>query len=138
MMAEKETMTTQTTEKRPSLVRSKPLLHSCDFCEAQEEGGHYCLLHSCQLQNANLWTCPDFKRMTGPHFRVYKIWWIRVGELRWVETNREIKARTDSEAQNKMRKTYDKSGFSGMSMIAMPLGCDANATNDDLGRSEAG
>lgn len=44
------------------LVRSKSLLDSCDFCEAQEEGGHYCLLHSCQLKNANLWTCQDFKR----------------------------------------------------------------------------
>ena len=47
---------------RPSLVRSNSLLDSCDFCEAQEEGGHYCLLHSCQLKNANLWTCADFKR----------------------------------------------------------------------------
>jgi hypothetical protein len=47
---------------RPSLVRSKSWLDSCDFCEAQDEGGHYCLLHSCQLKNANLWTCPDFKR----------------------------------------------------------------------------
>ena len=62
MMAEKETMTTQTTEKRPSLVRSKYWLDSCDFCEAQEEGGHYCLLHSCQLKNANLWTCPECRR----------------------------------------------------------------------------
>ena len=62
MMAEKETMTTQTTEKRPSLVRAKSLLDSCDFCEAQEEGGHYCLLHSCQLKNANLWTCPECRR----------------------------------------------------------------------------
>ena len=62
MMAEKETMTTQTTEKRPSLVRAKSLLDSCDFCEAQEEGGHYCLLHACDLKNANLWTCADFKR----------------------------------------------------------------------------
>ena len=60
--AEKETMTTQTTEKRPSLVRSKYWLDSCDFCEAQEGGGHYCLLHACALKNANLWTCADFKR----------------------------------------------------------------------------
>jgi len=62
MMAGKDAMATDATQDRPSLVRSKSLLDSCDFCEAQEEGGHYCLLHSCQLKNANLWTCPDFKR----------------------------------------------------------------------------
>ena len=62
MMAGKDGMTTETTQDRPLLVRSKSLLDSCDFCEAQEEGGHYCLIHSCQLKNANLWTCADFKR----------------------------------------------------------------------------
>ena len=43
---------------KPSTTR----LDSCDFCEAQEAGGHSCLLHSCQLKNANLWTCPECRR----------------------------------------------------------------------------
>jgi len=56
-------MTNGTRDNHSALLSpAASILDSCDFCEAQEDGGHYCLLHSCQLKNANLFTCPDFKR----------------------------------------------------------------------------
>ncbi len=33
---------------------------SCDSCDAQEEGGHYCLLHSKQIKNMDLYCCADW------------------------------------------------------------------------------
>lgn len=36
-------------------------MKSCDFCNSQE-GGHYCLLHTRQMKNMNLLTCPDWRQ----------------------------------------------------------------------------
>ena len=35
--------------------------YSCDHCESQEEGLHYCLLHSIGIKNMDLMRCNDFK-----------------------------------------------------------------------------
>ena len=35
-------------------------LMSCDFCDSQEDGGHYCLLHSVQIKNMDTVACPDW------------------------------------------------------------------------------
>lgn len=43
------------------LVEAKSYTDSCDFCDSIE-GGHYCLLHTMMLKNANLLTCKDFTR----------------------------------------------------------------------------
>ncbi len=34
---------------------------SCDFCESQEEGGHYCLLHGIFVKNMDRKRCNDWK-----------------------------------------------------------------------------
>jgi hypothetical protein len=34
---------------------------SCINCDACERGGHYCLLHSCALKNADTIKCKDWK-----------------------------------------------------------------------------
>lgn len=48
---------------------SKGWLDSCDFCENQESGGHYCLLYSRQMKNMNTLRCSDWqeKRSGGTH-----------------------------------------------------------------------
>ena len=33
---------------------------SCANCDCMEEGGHYCLLHTMQVKNANIVRCPDW------------------------------------------------------------------------------
>ncbi len=45
----------------PRLRRSSGWDTSCDFCTAQEEGGHYCLLHTRQLKNMDTLTCDDWE-----------------------------------------------------------------------------
>lgn len=43
-----------------TVVRAKDWLDSCDFCASQEDGGHYCLLHSRQMKNMNTLRCSDW------------------------------------------------------------------------------
>lgn len=41
---------------------------SCDLCRHQEEGRHYCLLHSVTVKNMDAYRCRDFaKRITTPN-----------------------------------------------------------------------
>lgn len=39
-----------------------PLLGVCDECRSQEEGRHYCLLHSEPMENMDISNCKDFER----------------------------------------------------------------------------
>jgi len=42
-------------------------LMSCDFRGCQEEGGHYCLLHSVQIKNMDTVACPDWTEKDNAH-----------------------------------------------------------------------
>jgi hypothetical protein len=37
---------------------------TCDGCESQEVGNHYCLLHSISIQNMDLMVCDDYEDRT--------------------------------------------------------------------------
>ncbi|MFA5378117.1 MAG: hypothetical protein WC455_20360 [Dehalococcoidia bacterium] len=45
-------------------VRSKGWLDSCDWCDSQEEGQHYCLLHSRMMKNMDTHRCSDWTPCT--------------------------------------------------------------------------
>ena len=55
-------MKRKTSQKRRAgtPVRSKGWLDSCDYCASQEDGGHYCLLHSRQMKNMDMLRCSDW------------------------------------------------------------------------------
>jgi len=54
---------------KPTLIKSIGWFASCDFCESQEEGGHYCLLHSCIIKNMDTVRCEDYKPRNGSKTR---------------------------------------------------------------------
>lgn len=43
-----------------NLENSKSWMESCDHCASQEDGGHYCLLHSEQVKNMDTVCCDDW------------------------------------------------------------------------------
>lgn len=43
-----------------TVAEAKSEAESCDNCEHQEEGGHYCLMHGKQMRDMNCHTCPLF------------------------------------------------------------------------------
>lgn len=43
------------------ILRKSKNNKSCDNCQAQEEGGHYCLLHTKILKNMNIIYCEDYR-----------------------------------------------------------------------------
>ena len=43
------------------ITEATDLNKTCDQCNSQEEGGHYCLIHSTSVHNMNLMTCPDWE-----------------------------------------------------------------------------
>lgn len=59
-------------------------------------------------------------------FREYHIWWQRAGATQWKQTPHKLKARTDKEAESKLRKTFAGAGFSGMSLVAVESGENPN------------
>lgn len=44
----------------PPIIEATDLNKTCDQCSAQEDGGHYCLIHSTSVKNMNLRTCEDW------------------------------------------------------------------------------
>ena len=48
----------------PKLLKSTPT-KSCDTCESQEEGRHYCLLHGVQVKNMDIVRCTDWSQDEG-------------------------------------------------------------------------
>ena len=51
-------------DMKPILKESNQV-DSCDFC-ASQEGRHYCLLHSCQIENMDTVKCVDWEPMDSP------------------------------------------------------------------------
>ena len=52
----------------------------------------------------------------------YSVWFKRFTDAEWRSAFYSIKARTDAEAQRKMRARYAGAGLSSMSLIALPMG----------------
>ena len=46
---------------RPNIRETEDFERSCDQCDCQEDGGHYCLLHGVQMKNMNIMTCDDWE-----------------------------------------------------------------------------
>ncbi|MFA5187545.1 MAG: hypothetical protein WC551_13785 [Patescibacteria group bacterium] len=47
-------------------VPSNGLFDSCDYCASQEDGGHYCLLHSRTMKNMDTLRCSDWTPKPEP------------------------------------------------------------------------
>jgi hypothetical protein len=62
-------------------------------------------------------------------FKEYDVWKRHNSELQWSKTSHVVKARTDKEAQSRVRRMFDSCGFSSMSLLAMETGQTPNATN---------
>ena len=61
MSQDLEQITVMIRELKMRLHKVKDPLKSCDTCESQEEGGHYCLLHTKTLKNMNIIYCDDWE-----------------------------------------------------------------------------
>lgn len=48
-------------QARGVVVPSIDWFDSCDYCDCQEAGGHYCLLHSRQMKNMHTLRCSDWE-----------------------------------------------------------------------------
>lgn len=46
---------------RMNLHRAEHWQPTCDRCKYQEDGRHYCLLHSIQVKNMDIMRCDDFE-----------------------------------------------------------------------------
>lgn len=57
----------------------------------------------------------------------YEIWRRCHSGGEWSLTSHSLKARTDNEAQAKVRRKFSGCGFTGMSLVAMPRGTTPNA-----------
>jgi len=60
-------------------------------------------------------------------FKNYDVWRRNNSEVQWSKTSHVVKARTDKEAQSKVRRMFDGCGFSSMSLLAMENGLTPNA-----------
>lgn len=68
--------------------------------------------------------------MTCSRFQLYTIWMKNCPDLGyggpWRATSHTVKARTDAEAQSKMRRKFAGFGLSNCALIALPESVDAN------------
>ena len=66
----------------------------------------------------------------GSRFRQYHVWMQNCPDRGyggpWRKTNHSLKARTDKEAQTRMRRMFANFGLSACALIALPDGIDAN------------
>jgi hypothetical protein len=51
----------------------------------------------------------------------------------WTLTNHTVKARSDKEAQSKVRRSFARAGFSNMSLAAVVHGTNPNQTAQEIG-----
>lgn len=58
--------------------------------------------------------------------RDYAVWRRSHSEGQWSRTSHDVKARTDKEAQAKVRRKFSGCGFSAMSLVAIPHGQTPN------------
>lgn len=56
----------------------------------------------------------------------YKVWRSQHGRREWLPCNHIIKAKSDEEAQSKMRREFAKAGFHHMALLAVPIGQNPN------------
>lgn len=54
--------------------------------------------------------------------KTYVIWFKNYGESPWSKTNHYVKARSDKEAQSRMLRKFQGSGFHSMFMLALEEG----------------
>ena len=47
----------------------------------------------------------------------------------WIPTVHTLKARTDKEAQSKVRRRFENAGLTAMSLVAVPTGENPNVTD---------
>ena len=69
--------------------------------------------------------------MSAQTFQMFRVWrrsCLDSGSVGlWIQTACTLKARTDSEAQSKLRRQYARAGFHHMSLVAVPIGVDPNS-----------
>lgn len=47
------------------IIKADCWFNSCDYCNSQEDGGHYCLLHGEQMKNMDIVKCDDWTPKEG-------------------------------------------------------------------------
>lgn len=57
----------------------------------------------------------------------YSVWRRQHGATGWIKTTHTLKARSDRDAQARLRRRFAGAGFSSMSLVAVPPGIDPNA-----------
>lgn len=60
-------------------------------------------------------------------FKEYCVWRRGHSETQWSLTSHIVKARTDNEAQSKVKRMFSGCGFSYMSLFVVERGIDANS-----------
>ena len=55
---------------------------------------------------------------------------------KWILTGHKLKARTNREAQSRLKRVFEGCGFSSMSLIAMPVGESPNDGLEPSSRSK--
>ncbi len=58
--------------------------------------------------------------------RDYGVWRRSHSESQWSRTSYDVKARTDKEAESKVRRKFSGCGFSSMALVAVPHGQTPN------------
>lgn len=56
--------------------------------------------------------------------KFYSIWRRTHGTSEWLLTSHSLNARTDKEAQSKLKRKFEGAGFSNMSLVAIETGVD--------------
>lgn len=51
---------------------------------------------------------------------------------RWIQSSHTLKARTDKEAESRLRRRFANAGFQSMRLVAVPAGVDPNVPQPEL------
>lgn len=77
----------------------------------------------CHAVDGEIAECPRPARATTS---VYDIWRRQHGSREWLKTAQSLCARSDKDAQARLRRRFDGAGFSSMSLVAVPEGWNPN------------
>ena len=87
-------------------------------------------MNQTELDNATEPRSVASSRLVRAAFGVYHVWWRRANASRWTQTTHHFRARTDKEAESKLRRMFAGAGFSGMSLVAVEGGDSPNVQRD--------
>lgn len=60
----------------------------------------------------------------------YRIWRRPHGSGGWIRTAHHVMARSDKEAQGKVRRMFADAGFHNMALVAVPFGASPSAVSE--------